>query len=57
MMTSLVGGILLGIGLSIIREYADKSIKTRSDATAASGLPVMAIVPRIRRIHRRRHRK
>jgi tyrosine-protein kinase Etk/Wzc len=51
--TSLVGGTLLGIGLSMIREYTDRSIKTRSEATAASGLPVLAIVPRIpRQSHR-----
>ena len=53
MLAGLVGGTLLGIGLTILREYADHSIKTRSDATAASGLPVMAIVPRIpRQSHR-----
>ena len=53
MLLGLVGGGLLGIGLTLIREYADKSIKTRSDATAASGLPVMAIVPRLpRQSHR-----
>jgi polysaccharide biosynthesis transport protein len=53
MLTSLVGGTLLGLGLSMIREYTDRSIKTRFEATAASGLPVMAIVPRIdRRTHR-----
>ena len=49
MLAGLIGGTLLGIGLSMIREYADRSIKTRSDATAASGLPVMGIVPRITR--------
>src|SRR5689334_15469739 len=52
-LTSLFGGALLGLGISMIREYTDRSIKTRSEATAASGLPVMAIVPRIdRRTHR-----
>lgn len=45
----LAGGILLGVGIALAREYTDRSIKTRSDATAASGLPVLAIVPRIRR--------
>jgi tyrosine-protein kinase Etk/Wzc len=49
LLTSVVAGTLLGIGLSMFREYTDKSIKTRSDATAATGLPVMAIVPRINR--------
>ena len=53
LLTSLVGGTLLGIGLGMIREYTDRSIKTRSHATAASGLPVMAIVPRIQRQGRR----
>jgi tyrosine-protein kinase Etk/Wzc len=45
----LVGGILVGLGIAVAREYSDRSIKTRSEATAASGLPVMAIVPRIAR--------
>jgi tyrosine-protein kinase Etk/Wzc len=47
LLTSLFAGALLGIGLSMAREYTDRSIKTRSDATAVTGLPVMAIVPRI----------
>ena len=49
MAVGLVGGLLFGIGAAVAREYADRSIKTRSDATAASGLPVVAIVPHIRR--------
>ena len=53
MLAGLIGGTLLGIGLTVLREYADRSIKTRSDATAASGLPVMAIVPRITRQNHR----
>jgi capsular exopolysaccharide synthesis family protein len=48
-MMGVFGGLLAGIGLAMAREYADRSIKTRSQATAASGLPVMAIIPRIAR--------
>jgi capsular exopolysaccharide synthesis family protein len=49
MLFALIGGTLLGTVLAFVRDYADRSIKTRSDATAASGLPVVAIVPHIHR--------
>jgi tyrosine-protein kinase Etk/Wzc len=44
-----VGGLLVGLGLALVREYADRTVRTRADVQAASGLPVMAIIPRIRR--------
>ena len=44
-----VGGLLLGLGLAMLREYADRTVRTRAQASAATGLPVMAIIPRIRR--------
>jgi capsular exopolysaccharide synthesis family protein len=52
-LVGLIGGTLLGLAIALVREYADRSIKTRSDATAASGLPVLAIVPRIKRENQR----
>jgi capsular exopolysaccharide synthesis family protein len=47
--TGLLGGALLGIGLALGREHTDRSIKTRSQVVEVSGLPVVGIVPRIRR--------
>jgi succinoglycan biosynthesis transport protein ExoP len=44
-----VGGLLLGLGLALVREYADRTIRTRADVAAVSGLPVVGVVPRIRR--------
>jgi tyrosine-protein kinase Etk/Wzc len=45
----LVGGLLVGLGLAVVREYSDRTVRTRADVQAASGLPVMAIIPRIPR--------
>ena len=44
-----VGGLLLAIGLAVIREYSDRTVRTRADVQAVTGLAVMAIIPRIRR--------
>ena len=48
-LTGLLAGGLLGLGLALLRERADSSIKTRFEVTEMSGLPVVGIVPRIRR--------
>lgn len=45
----LVGGVMLGIGLALALEYTDRSIKSRSEVVEVTGLPVLGIVPRIRR--------
>jgi polysaccharide biosynthesis transport protein len=49
MAAGLVGGLLLGIGLAVVREYADGTVRTRADVIAVSGLPVVGVVPRIPR--------
>jgi len=48
-LAGLAGGGMLGVGLAMAREYTDRSIKTRSEVLEISGLPVVGIVPRIRR--------
>jgi succinoglycan biosynthesis transport protein ExoP len=45
----LVGGLLLGVGLALVREYADRTVRTRADVLAICGLPVVGVVPRIAR--------
>jgi capsular exopolysaccharide synthesis family protein len=48
-----VGGLLVALGLAVIREYSDRTVRTRADVQAATGLSVMAIIPRIPRRNRR----
>jgi polysaccharide biosynthesis transport protein len=38
-------GLALGLGLGVVREYADQSVRTRSDAEAAVGVPVLGLIP------------
>ena len=45
-------GLLLGIGLALLRERLDPRIRTREDAERAFGLPVLAEVPRLERSRR-----
>jgi tyrosine-protein kinase Etk/Wzc len=45
----LMGGLLLGVGLALVREYADRTVRTRADVMAISGLPVVGVVPRMPR--------
>ena len=49
MAAGLVGGLLFGLALAMVREYADRTVRTRAQVFSATGLPVMAIIPRIRR--------
>lgn len=46
-------GLLLGIGLALLRERLDARIRTREDAERAFGLPVLAEVPQLDRMQRR----
>ncbi|CAN5847068.1 hypothetical protein BH23ACT1_BH23ACT1_02420 [soil metagenome] len=46
-------GLLLGLGLALLRERLDPRIRTREDAERAFGLPVLAEVPRVGRGQRR----
>jgi len=38
-------GLALGLGLGVVREYADQSVRTRGDAEAAVGVPVVGLIP------------
>jgi capsular exopolysaccharide synthesis family protein len=39
-------GLVAGVGGAAVREYADRSVHSRHDITRATGLPVLALVPR-----------
>jgi capsular exopolysaccharide synthesis family protein len=45
-------GMLMGIGLVCLLEYADQSVKVPEHLTAGLGLPILGVVPRMRRIAR-----
>jgi polysaccharide biosynthesis transport protein len=47
MAASLVLGMMLGIGLALTREARDHTIHTRADVLAATGSPVLGLIPRI----------
>lgn len=42
-----VFGLLLGVGITFAREYADTSVHTRDDLQSAAGFPVLGWVPRM----------
>ncbi len=46
---SLVLGTLVGVTLSLARDYGDRSVRSRADALAAAGLPVLGAIPRVGR--------
>lgn len=46
-------GLLLGVALAFVIDKLDTRIRTRRDAEAAFGLPVLAEIPRLRRRGRR----
>ena len=55
--SNLVGtgaGLVLGLGLVLLLEWRDTSLKTDDDVKAALGLPVLALVPLMRTRHDRR---
>jgi succinoglycan biosynthesis transport protein ExoP len=45
---SLVLGSLLGLTVALAREMSDRSVRSRSDALQAAGLPVLGAIPRLR---------
>lgn len=49
LLQGLLGGLLLGCIGAFLREYGDKSIRSRQDITSATGLPVLGLIPEIRR--------
>jgi tyrosine-protein kinase Etk/Wzc len=46
-MAGFAGGLLLGVGASLLREVSDRSIHSRNDVQLATGLPVLGLIPRI----------
>ena len=47
MLGGIVSGLLLGLGAAFLRERLDRSIHTRKDVLAATGLPVLGLIPHI----------
>lgn len=47
MAASIVLGLMLGIGLALAGEARDHTIHTRADVLAATGAPVLGLIPRI----------
>jgi capsular exopolysaccharide synthesis family protein len=47
LLAGFMGGLLAGVGLAFAREYLDRSVHTRADVSAVTGLPVMGLIPRI----------
>jgi capsular exopolysaccharide synthesis family protein len=43
----LVFGLMMGVAIVFLKEYLDKSVHTRTDIAAATGLPVLGLIPRI----------
>jgi succinoglycan biosynthesis transport protein ExoP len=43
-----VFGLLLGIAVGFVREFADRSVYTRSDVQSAIGVPVLGLIPRVK---------
>jgi polysaccharide biosynthesis transport protein len=42
-------GVLAGVGIGITREYFDDTVHSRHDLVLATGLPVLGMIPQIRR--------
>ena len=48
LLQGMFGGLLLGCMGAFLREYADKSVRSRHDVVAATGFPVLGLIPQIR---------
>jgi tyrosine-protein kinase Etk/Wzc len=44
---ALAAGLMLGIGIGFVRDYQDKSVHSRHDVVVATGIAVLALIPRI----------
>lgn len=42
-------GLLVGLGLALLRDHLDDRVRTGDDAAAQAGLPVLAELPKVRR--------
>ncbi len=43
-------GLILGIGAAFFLEYLDRTVRTSSDVESLLGIPVLGVIPRLRRI-------
>ena len=48
LVVSLVLGALIGVTVALARELGDRSVRSRADAHAAAGLPVLGAFPKVR---------
>jgi capsular exopolysaccharide synthesis family protein len=46
-LVALAIGLSLGLMVTLVREYRDKSVHTRNDIVSATGVPVLALIPRM----------
>ncbi len=46
---AIMAGLLAGLSIGALRAFLDRTVRTRADVMAASGLPVLALIPRIAR--------
>jgi len=46
-LAALAIGLCLGLVLTLIREFRDKSVHTRKDIVSATGVPVLGLIPRM----------
>ncbi len=54
LLAALIGGLLAGLSVGAIRQFLDHTVRTRADVMAASGLPVLALIPRVSKSSRTR---
>ena len=43
-------GVILGVGAAFFLEYLDRTVRTSSDVETLLGIPVLGIIPRLRRL-------
>ncbi len=43
-------GLILGVGAAFFLEYLDRTVRTSSDVETLLGIPVLGIIPRLRRV-------
>jgi polysaccharide chain length determinant protein (PEP-CTERM system associated) len=52
-----LSGLVLGLGLVVLLEYLDRSLRTENDVLDALALPVLALVPRMQSVVERQRRR
>ena len=45
LMLGIIFGLMIGIGISFLREYLDRTIRTEEDVQRYLGLPVLSVIP------------